>query len=166
MKTDPFNELRKYSTVEEMPEGHLERFERKLDMELYPKRISAYLKYFAVAATLILLLGVSLLVYFSLQDFDGSRQKYSPQQPEMLEAELYYQSEIDARLEILSANPIVEKELIAELGTPDNALFQIKEDLYQNPDDSRLIHAVMESYQSRIEVLDRIIEQIEMYENQ
>ena len=147
--------------------GHMDRFRSRLA----PARVSflSRIPYgLKVAAVLVLVALSSILVY------EGGRQwlTTSRQQtiPELLpgdygEARIYYTSlirekyrEID-RLDV--SDPEGKEILLKELSEMDRLFNALMKDLKTNPSDERILAAMISHYQLKLEVMGRIIDQLE-----
>ena len=57
---------------------------------------------------------------------------------------------------------MVEKsKILNELSEMDDQVQAIKSDLKQNPDDERIVHAIINFYQVKIELMDVIINRLQ-----
>jgi hypothetical protein len=82
--------------------------------------------------------------------------------PEFNEAEQFYTSQLSiyySKIQKLRFNNnFTEKKLVLdELSEMDKQVKAMKQDLQQNPDDERVVHAIINFYQVKIEIMDMII---------
>jgi glyceraldehyde-3-phosphate dehydrogenase/erythrose-4-phosphate dehydrogenase len=75
------------------------------------------------------------------------------------EAELYYQSRIQERMEVLEVNKLVDEQVMSDLKEIDQSFKSIHKDLKRNPGDERLIQAVIQVYQMKLEMIDNLLQQ-------
>ena len=144
----------------------MERFRQRLA----PAPVSRMLRIpygLKVAAVLVLVALSSILVYEGARHFYARRQ---PPIPEILpgdygEAQVYYTSlirekytEID-RLNV--SDPEGKDMLMQELSEMDRLFNSLMKDLKTNPSDERILSAMINHYQLKLEVMGRIIEQLE-----
>ena len=149
----------------EPPAGHFERFEAKLDKEFrQKKKFNFRIVWQAAAAVAFLLLAVNqALLLFTPKEQE--KPMLASVSPEYREMETYYVSAINASLtnwEALrkeGALPADEKSLLdEELKEFDETFKKLQEELNANPDDERIINAMIGFYQSKLNVITIIIE--------
>jgi hypothetical protein len=85
--------------------------------------------------------------------------------PEYQEVELFYTSNIDSQLRMIERmgsfdNKEHQNILSEELKEMDIRYNQLKQELKLHPDDDRVIQAMIEYYQVKTNILNRIIEQL------
>jgi len=83
---------------------------------------------------------------------------------ELLEAELYYSSEINYKKKeffILTSNsPSLQNNINLELETLDAIFKDLKEDLNDNADNQEVIEAMIQNYRIKLEILNDMLNQI------
>jgi hypothetical protein len=114
----------------------------------------------------IVILG-TVITYGAIREFSQFNRNLgylisSNEYPELKEAELYYNNQLDvyySKLENLRFdNDKIQKQLILdELSDMDRQVLTMKRDLRQNPDDERILHAIINCYQVKLELMDMII---------
>ena len=78
---------------------------------------------------------------------------------ELAEASAYYTSEISYRL--AAARELVDDQSIFEnLNELDRAFVELKNDLKDNADNEEVVIAMMENYQLKLKILDRILKEL------
>lgn len=82
-----------------------------------------------------------------------------------MEVELFYTSNIDSQLKMIYKMGTFDKSihqniLAEELKDMDEKYNQLKTELKLHPDDDRIIEAMIEYYQVKTNILNRIIEQL------
>ena len=154
----------------EPSEGHMDRFSAKLGIRKTSlfARIPYPLK---VAAVLMLVAASSILVYEQVS-LMYSRQKVvslSEISEEFSEAEYYYTSLIEEKYQAIdrfvSEDPLHKEMLMNELDEMDRLFQSLQEDLQTNPTDERIIHTMIYHYQLKLEVMGRIVTQLEKVKN-
>lgn len=155
----------------EPPEGHFERFEGRLNA-MRRKRSAALTMVMRIAA--MLLLG-AVITYASIREFNiisGRLEKTGTglANTELNEAEQFYTSQLGLyykKIENLGFNnDMTEKMLVLkELSDMDSQIKAMKQDLLQNPADERIVHAIINFYQVKIEMMDMIITRTEQTSN-
>jgi hypothetical protein len=153
---------------EEPTEGHLQRFEHRLEKEVAtPAKAFPWLK-FAAAAILLLSLGSLLLLPPSIEESNTA----SPLKESfpLEEAEEFYTQTYTSRLNYISDNYTNEesKKLILQsqvlIENLESRYRELEQDLKETGD-LRVAAAMIENYTSRIKILEQLITQLE-YINQ
>jgi hypothetical protein len=149
---------------EEPGSGHEDRFLSRLNKIHTPRRPRLKVVLFRVAA--ILILGV-VISYFAVKEFgliDNQMSNLVPDKPnqELNEAEKFYTSQLNIyynRIQQLGFNndKAEKKKVLRELSAMDEQVQAMKYDLKQNPDDERVMSAIINFYQVKIEMMDVII---------
>ncbi len=136
------------------PEDRLwEGIEKKLD-KANRRPVSFYIyRVTAVAALIAILFGV--------QQFLIIRHN-AGEMPELQEAELYYTSLINQKMEqvkpYLSEYPGLEEELNSDLSELDSIYKDLKEDLKDNIANQEVLEAMIENYRLRINILEEMVQ--------
>jgi len=143
----------------EMPNvGHFERFKEKLDVAQKPK--STIWKPLAIAASLLLLLSFSWN-YLS----EKERQELKEVSPKMAETQAYFTSVLSQELKAIDKVKNLENKKIiddgmAQLKILENDYLSLTIQLQVSNEDSRIIFAMIDNFQKRIEVLKSVLNQI------
>ena len=146
-------------------EGHFERFRKKLNSKVQ-KDIKSIVPYLLKAAVVSLLVTLS-----SLWVFDnfivplGKNVKISRVSPEYKETEAYYMRQVELKENELyeldfSNNPEQLEMLQKELIEMDEVYSQLKKDLKKNSNDQRVINAMIDHYQTKLNVMSYIVNQL------
>lgn len=148
-------------------DGHFERFQSKLDNYHRKSRKISFSYVFKVASIAVLVILSSLWTYDTfLSDQDGttSDDMVADISPEYMEAEAYYASLVSAKyneFNRLNLNDSTEKSIILkEMSEMDSLYNELRVELQANPDDERVINAMINYYKLKIEVLNKIISQL------
>jgi hypothetical protein len=114
----------------------------------------------------ILILGI-VISYFAIKEFgliDNQINNMALDKPnqELNEAERFYTTQLDIYYNKIQQlgfnNDMVEKKMVLqELSAMDEQVQAMKYDLKQNPDDERVMSAIINFYQIKIEMMDVII---------
>jgi hypothetical protein len=145
-------------------EGHEERFKQKLERMpgKAPVRRIPFRHAIQVAASLAILLTSAIV----LVRLDKSGDKVARQEiPEaVVEADLYFTSQVDERYNEISGfdfdSPEDKAVLLNELKDLESYHQQLMKELEANPDDERVVSAMIRHYQLKLEVMDQIITQL------
>jgi hypothetical protein len=143
-------------------QGHEERFLQKLDrVSDAPVRKIRLRHALQVAASLAIILTSAVLLLRQT----GENKLAANEIPEaMIEADFYYTSQVDDKYEQISEFNFENEEektlLLDELKDLESYHQQIMDDLQANPDDDRVINALIRHYQVKLEVMDQIIIQL------
>lgn len=157
---------------EEPSNGHFERFNRKLEV-LYqasaPKRsIVPYLLKAAVVTLLVTLSSLWTWDHFIRPD--SSRMTLGQVSPEYKEVESYYIHQVSlVKDEIINItpnnNPEQKAELLKEMKNMDSVYVSLQKELKANPNDERIINAMIKHYQTKLEIMTYIVNQLQTIRN-
>ncbi len=152
----------------EPSDGHFERFTFKLATRLHTVRTKrSIVPYLAKAAVVTLLVTLSSL--WSYDHFIKPNLKrsmtLSEVSPEYREVESYYVTQVNYMEKEFSDldlenNPEQKEIMQQELRSMDSIYVELKKDLKKNPDDQRIINAMIKHYQTKIEIMSYILEQL------
>ena len=149
----------------EPPEGHFERFRKKLGSSESLNRygLSYYLK---VAAIVVGVSFSSILIYEMLRpDTISDPYTFGILSKEYKDAEDYYLKTIQTKysdLDKIRFDDPAQKELIRdELGEMDQLYKQLERDFQADPDNDMIVNAMIQHYQMKIEILNNILKQLE-----
>ncbi len=159
---------------EEPSEGHLERFSRKLEMRfsshLVVKR--SIVPYLLKAAVVTLLITLSSLWTWDHFLRPGrNRMTLGQVSPQYKEVENYYVHQVNlVENEIvnidLKNNPVQKDLLMKEMKSMDSVYVQLQKELKANPTDERIINAMIEHYQTKLDVMTYIVNQLKAIRNE
>lgn len=151
--------------TQEPPEGHMDRFLNRLPKQ--KNKTILYLRTIAAAAVVTLLVTLSgLYVYDNWIDSQKSvLPTLADAGMEYAEAEAYFISTINHHEQMINqlseGDLQQERELFKqEMKVMDSLYVQLQHDLQTNPDDPRVINAMINHYQIRIKVMQRIVVQL------
>jgi cytochrome c-type biogenesis protein CcmH/NrfG len=158
----------------EPSEGHFERFSRKLEMRFgavtpVKRSIVPYLLKAAVVTLLVTL--SSLYTWDNFIRPESKRMALGDVSPEYREVENYYIHQVNLmENQISSVEFISDKEhkdvLMNEIESMDSVYVQLQKELKANPNDERIINAMIEHYQTKLEVMTFIINQLKAIRNE
>jgi hypothetical protein len=157
----------------EPSEGHLERFNRKLEMihgiRVIKRSIVPYLLRAAVVTLLVTL--SSLWTWDHFIRSNRNRMTLGDVSQEYREVENYYVHQVNLmESEIgnidLKSNPEQKDILFKEMRSMDSVYVQLQKELKANPDDERIINAMIEHYQTKVEVMTYILDQLKAIRNE
>jgi hypothetical protein len=151
--------------------GHFERFQNKINGKnnrRFDVSLSLYLKMASVAAILIIAILVSFKYYRENYAKPVQQQKsiaLGDVSPEYKEVELYLKSNVDQKLnefENLSCSKQDDqiKTVLDELKELDQTYQELQKELENNENDQRIIDAMIDCYQNKIELLNQVISQV------
>ncbi|SHL18755.1 hypothetical protein SAMN05444266_102362 [Chitinophaga jiangningensis] len=116
----------------------------------------------AVIALLIINAGVLFLFVKSRQH---QKNDLALMLPEMQEAQVYYSSKIEARLDSIRLYPAGEIGLdsaaMRELELKNDTYKMLEKELKNNPGNERIRAAIIRYYQLKLDLLDKILEELE-----
>jgi len=145
-------------------EGHEDRFMQKLERlpKRSPVRRIRFRHAIQVAASVAIILTSAILLV--RKDKSGSKVAQQEIPAAVVEADFYYTSQVDARYNEIKDFDFDDAEekavLLDELKGLENYHQQLMKDLEANPDDDRVVSALIRHYQLKLEVMDQIITQL------
>lgn len=152
----------------EPSEGHFERFSYKLATRLHTGRakrsIVPYLLKAAVVTLLVTLSSLWTYDHFIRPDLKKT-MALSEVSPEYREVENYYVRQVNfienefTTLDFEN-NPEQKEIMMQELKSMDSTYVQLQKELKANPKDQRIINAMIVHYQTKIEVMSYILNQL------
>jgi hypothetical protein len=158
---------------EEPSKGHVERFERKLELRFHARGAvkRSIVPYLLKAAVVTLLVTLSSL--WTWDHFirpDRNRMTLGDVSPQYKEVENYYLHQVnlmESEIKTIDLNNPEQKEMLEkEMKNMDSVYVQLQKDLKANPDDERIINAMIEHYQTKVEVMNYIINQLKVIRNE
>jgi hypothetical protein len=153
-------------------EGHFERFNWKLEKRLHSystkRSIVPYLLRAAIVTILVTL--SSLWTWDHFIRADSKRMTLGQVSPQYKEVENYYVHQVNLQeSELLNVdlknNPEQKMELVNEMKSMDSVYVQLQKELKANPNDERIINAMIEHYQTKLEVMTYIVNQLKAIRN-
>jgi hypothetical protein len=175
MKTieDIIRNNRKLFEDREPSEGHFDRFSVKLEIR-HQKMASqrSIVPYLLKAAVVTLLVTLSSLWTWDHFIRPGSsRMTLGQVSPQYKEVENYYLHQVSLMEgEIVnidqSQNPEQKVELMKEIKSMDSTYVSLQKELKANPNDERIINAMIEHYQTKLEVMTYIVNQLKGIRNE
>ena len=156
----------------EPSEGHLERFNRKLEKRFQVNTIKrSIVPYLLKAAVVTLLITLSSLWTWDHFIRTGStRMTLGQVSPQYKEVENYYVHQVNLMEgEIVNVdlknNPVQKTMLMKEIKSMDSTYVSLQKELKANPTDERIINAMIEHYQTKLEVMTYIVNQLKTIRN-
>jgi hypothetical protein len=170
---DIIRENKDFFEEAEPTEGHLERFNRKLEMRFSVKTLKRSIVPYLLKAAVVTLL-VTLSSLWTWDHFlkpDRARMTLSEISPEYREVENYYVHQVNLmENEIvnidLKNNPAQKNMLLEEMKSMDSISIQLQKELYANPNDERIVNAMIEHYQTKLEIMTYIVNQLKGIRNE
>jgi hypothetical protein len=157
---DHIKARRELFDTEQPREGHEERFLQKLYSR--PARRLQVRHVLQIAASVAILVTSGIVLINVKKSGDKVARQEVP--ASVIEADIYYTSQMDARYEQIrnfNFEDMEEKTLLLdELKDLDEYHQQLMNDLEANPDDDRVISAMIRHYQIKLEIMDQIILQL------
>ncbi|MEN8202296.1 MAG: hypothetical protein ABFS28_06850 [Bacteroidota bacterium] len=145
-------------------EGHEERFLQKLgrDADQAPVRRFNFRHALQIAASIAIILTSAIVLM--KQNKSGEKMAKQEVPAAMMEADMYYTSQVNARYDVIREFDFESSEekavLLDELKDLESYHQQLMDDLESNPDNDRVINALIRHYQIKLEVMDQIIIQL------
>ncbi len=141
-------------------EGHEYRFRQKLVFQ--PVRRVNFRHGLQIAASIAVILASALMIIRSNKSGDKVAVYEIP--ASVIEADQYYSTQVEYKVDQIRQfdfnNPEEKTVLLNELEELDTYQHQLMKDLEANPDDERVINALINHYQVKLDVMDQIIYQL------
>ncbi len=157
----------------EPSEGHFERFNRKLEMRFRTGSVKRSIVPYLLRAAVVTLL-VTLSSLWTWDHFirpSSGRMALGDVSPQYREVENYYLHQVNMMESEISTgsftvNPEQQDILKREMKSMDSVYVQLQKELKANPDDERIINAMIEHYQTKLEVMTYIVNQLKEIRNE
>lgn len=156
----------------EPDEGHFERFEQKLSQLHKSKNKTFTLGFMLKAAVITLLIVLSgLWIYDNTFTTPSLKKGIALREisPEYSEVEMYYTKLINQKYNEINDFSFIDskqkKMLMYELNEMDSIYENLKKDITLNPNDDRVINAMIQHYQLKVEVMNQILRQLQQVKN-
>ena len=156
------DENQAFFNTEEPSEGHFERFEQKL--RLQNNRIIFRRKLFTigkVAAIIVLVVFTAVAIRYNVDtksDYNTARIEKSS---EMNEAEQFYSRMLELSYENIKQinfpNEAQKSRVLQEVSQKDDSYTKMKEDLQKDPSNEMAQQAMINYYETRLEVVNQIV---------
>lgn len=146
--------------------GHLEIFMKKINHQK-KKTLFESIPNFLKVAVIITFVIFSGFIGYQIQNMQTNNLGLGAISPEYQEVESFYTININNQLKQLSCfnNEEHQNILNEELQDMDERYSQLKKELKMHPDDDRIIQAMIEYYQVKTNILNRVIEQLYLIKN-
>lgn len=156
----------------EPAEGHFERFDKKLN-QLHKSKNKTFTLGFMLKAAVVTL----LVVLSGLWVYDNTFTTLSVKKgialreisPEYNEVEMYYTKLVNQKYNEINDFSFVDSKqkemLMHELNEMDSIYENLKKDLTLNPNDDRVINAMIQHYKLKVEVMNQILGQLQQVKN-
>ena len=156
----------------EPSDGHMERFNRKLEMRFPVNTVKrSIVPYLLKAAVVTLLITLSSLwTWDHFIRTGSSRTTLGQVSPQYKEVENYYVHQVNLMEgEIVNVdlknNPTQKTMLMKEMKSMDSTYITLQKELKANPNDERIINAMIEHYQTKLDVMTYIVNQLKTIRN-
>ena len=154
--------------VHEPAEGHVDRFEAKLN-EAFPREVSvkvSWRRMMRYAAAIILIAGLSAILTIKFMGGSSSLQA-DPAEEELAEVMDHYNRMADQKLEQINSCVQSDNEAVKvdEIAKADIAKLEqdaevLQEELKNDNNNKRILDALVNNYRTRIKLLDNILDRI------
>jgi hypothetical protein len=157
----------------EPPEGHFDRFEAKLKASKHTRKINFQSLLKIAAMVIFVLLAVNQARIYFFPDEKQAALSLGSISPQYSEVEFFYTNAIQMGMkqwEKLKYEGLIsesEQKMMQKEQEDFDLMYQkLLIDLKANPDDERVINAMLEYYQSRMNVITLIIDKLQEVKQQ
>lgn len=149
---------------EKGPGAHVwKALEKQLKDQQTPKVVSLLKRHWLKAAAVLVLVVNSVMIYQFLQ-LKKQQQNLGTIAPELQEAKMYYTSQIEQKLDDISKYPPealgLDSAARKELELRNDTWQMLEAELQQNPGNERIRSAMIRYYQMKLDLLDKILEEL------
>ncbi|ETN96559.1 hypothetical protein SAMN04487906_2943 [Zhouia amylolytica] len=159
-----FEELHGQFDIEEPTAGHEERFLERLNSQSTlniegPSKKRSWWKPLSIAASLAILIALGAGVFVNTQ-------KTSKVAPEVEKTQFYFASLLEQEIEKINkeVTPETQKmvdDAMLQIKKLDNDYKKLEQDLKENGNTKKILHAMITNFQTRIDLLQDVLNQIE-----
>lgn len=152
----------------ELSEGHFERFQQKLNKQNRNTISRTY--WFSIAAGFVFLIMLSVFIRYQFIQIEKAINEneivsLSDISPKYEEVENFYKADLDQKInEFQKLNckvDLEQKKMVdMELKQLDIVYISLQKELKMNRNDTRIINAMINNYQNKIQFLELVIYQI------
>ena len=147
---------------EEPRGGHFERFNHRLNAAEPKRKNSLFTPFVKVAAVVVIIL-LSANLFIALRNHKPEVKVTEATKTDFGEAAIYYTSKINLGirdLEKMAGEGIGSKQEVIqikhELSEMDSLFVHLKQEYKNNPNDERIINAMIEYYQTKLDIVNTI----------
>ncbi len=151
-------------------EGHFDRFRQKLETRKPARKVNLFMVAAAAAIAGIILTGTMglLINSSSLNRYNTKELSLGVISPELKEVENYYISQINTKYNQINSlkknsSPEMELEVKKAIDEMNLGYILLKRDLSTSPKQERIVSAMIQQYQIRVEMLDQILDTLQKF---
>ncbi len=134
--------------------------EKELDQKKTKTKKIGWYRYAAIAASVLILLSIGTIfgTYISSPQ-NSTASSLSEISPEMADIELFYKKELDKKISKLTSFENYDTSVNDDLDQLEEVMKDLQKEMRKNPDADAeiIINAMIKNYQTRIEILERVI---------
>jgi hypothetical protein len=152
--------------------GHESRFMDKLDRMRRRNRLKNRYLFMKMAASFLLLLSITLIllqIYGSRHLMNMKNIDVTISNIEFNEAREYYSDQINQKLEQIKTMTSIEsgakESVFVEISSMDDNVHTLQNELKTNPNDERIMQAIIEHYQIKLNAVNQIIQAFSISQN-
>jgi hypothetical protein len=153
-------------------DGHFERFNWKLEKRFHSNATKRSIVPYLLKAAVVTLL-VTLSSLWTWDNFiraDKGKMALGDVSPQYKEVENYYVHQVnfmENELQTVDFGNNAEQKVMLqkEMKSMDSVYVQLQKELKANPNDERIINAMIEHYQTKLEVLTYLVNQLKAIRN-
>jgi len=157
MPDDIFTQIMDSIPEEDLPLGHRLRFEKRLDVFSKTHYRLWAIQRVALAASLAAFLVLSVTVALNMEKLTTQKTVLFRISPDLYETELFLTGEIQEKMKLVRTMDSFDKEVLKDIREIDKSYAEVRSELIQNPNDDRIISAIIETYRMKLEILDEIL---------
>jgi len=148
--------------------GHFDKFRKELEKQDRIRKNKQLFFVLKIAAIFILFLGVGIIFVKTKESYTKkvvTNVQKSNFLPEYVETENYYKIKFENKLleleKLKCTNGVQQKDsVLYDFKEIDESFKKLKIDLKQNPNNDRIIHAMISHYEIKIEILNIVLNEL------
>ena len=158
-----FENLKQDFDFHETPIGHKKRFFEKLDSQKNASVLSRnWWKPVSIAASVAIIIALG----FTFLKNDVPAGELSSVSPEMAQTQSFFTSAINKEMNTLKGfdspeTKVIVNDVLKQMNILETEYEALRKDLVTSGNDKRVIYAMINNFQKRIELLKQVIEKIE-----
>lgn len=155
---------------QEPEEGHFIRFQKKLAKQQRHSLFSQFWPALKIASVILMIIFSGMWIFDHTFRDSPVAATLIPV-PEYNEAEQYFATQVNMKVNEIRQFQFIgdttqKQILLSELSGMDSLYIELQRDLHANPGDERVLQAMIEYYQMKLDVLNNIIQQLNALQQQ
>ncbi len=161
-----FKRLEGQFDTKSAPEGHNARFMQRLNKEQPMSNGKPKIAYWKIVSAFAAVITLAFLLTGVFNPTATEAEGLASVSPEMAQTQEFFNTAINTELERLSsfeseAAKVLINDAMLQMETLEQEYLKLQDDLVESGNDKRVIHAMINNFQNRIDLLQHVISTIE-----